>query len=388
MKPVPSNLKPAKYIRHTRDLRHLVDRLKTQPLLAVDTESNSLFAYYEQVCLIQLSTREHDYIIDPLAVDDMSPLGTLLAEPAIEIVFHAAEYDVITLKRDFDYTFSNIFDTMLAARTCGWNALGLGNILADQFGVLANKKYQRADWSQRPLSREQLQYAQMDTHYLPALRDRLLADLEKLERLEEARETFAALPDLPPAECKFDPEGYWRIHQAQKLRPGQMALVRELYLLRDQIARRRDRPPFKVFNDRTLVDLALLSPRRLEDLYSVKSMSSRQVRRYGDEILEAVARGHKAEPPAPPARSHPPNPDVTLRYEALHEWRKQRAVARGVESDVIVTRGTLWALARRCPQRVEELDDIPGLGPWRRAEYGEELIDILVRTREQDDGQE
>ncbi len=204
-------------IRHTRDLRALVDRLKDEPLLAVDTESNSLYAYYEQVCLVQLSTRQQDIIVDPLAVDDMSPLGDLLADPAIEIVFHAAEYDVITLKRDFGYSFTNLFDTMLAARVCGWPKIGLGSLLEAQFGVHVKKKYQRADWSRRPLPAEQLQYAQMDTHYLPNLRDRLEAELIEMGRLEEARETFAALEELPPTEHHFDPNGFWRIHAVRDL---------------------------------------------------------------------------------------------------------------------------------------------------------------------------
>jgi ribonuclease D len=374
------DLKPARFIRHTADLRRLVDQLRDQPLLAVDTESNSLYAYYERVCLVQLSTRTQDFIIDPLALDDMSPLGLLLADPAIEIVFHAAEYDIITLKRDYGYTFSHLFDTMLAARVCGWEQVGLGNILADQFGVRVDKRFQRADWTARPLPPDQLLYAQMDTHYLPALRDRLMAELESTNRVEEAREIFADLPDLSPAQHSFDPDGYWRINRIQDLPRSQVAVARELYLARDELARQRDMPSFRVFSDTALIDIARLGPRRVDDLYGVRGLTSEQIRRYGEAMLEAAARGRTAKPPRPPQIRRPTDPDVIQRYEALHEWRKQRAVDRGVESDVIVPRGTLWALARRVPQRVEELDDIPGLGPWRRAEYGEELIAVLKRA--------
>jgi ribonuclease D len=368
-------------IQRTRDLRHLVDQLKSQSLLAVDTESNSLFAYNERVCLVQLSTREQDYIVDPLAVDDMSPLGTLLADPAIEIVFHAAEYDVITLKRDFDFAFANIFDTMLAARVCGWKRVGLGNILEELFAVRVDKKHQRADWSVRPLPDDQLRYAQMDTHYLPVLRDRLLAELVDLGRLEEARETFADLLDLPPAEHHFDPEGYWRLHEARDLTRGQVAILRELYLLRDEIARRRDWPHFKVFGDETMVQLAAMAPRRTEDLHGFRGLGERLIQRDGAAIIDAIARGRQSPPPRPPQRPDSiPDPDVMARYEALHEWRKQRAAERGVESDVIVPRGVLWALARRVPHSLAELDAIPGLGPWRRTEYGAELLDVLARA--------
>jgi ribonuclease D len=382
---VPPKLEPARMIRHTRDLRRLVDQLKKQPLLAVDTESNSLYAYYEQVCLVQLSTRTQDYIVDPLAVDDMSPLGDLLADPAIEIVFHAAEYDVITLKRDFGYTFTNIFDTMLAARLCGWESIGLGNILADQFGVQVDKKYQRANWAERPLASDQMRYAQMDTHYLPALRDRMMDELIRCDCVEEAREIFDELPDLPAAEYNFDPEGYWRIHAAQDLNRSQMALLRELYLLRDTLARQRDVPPFKIMGNNVLVELARLAPRRTDDLLGIRGLSSRQVRRYGDAIIEAIAQGRQARPPRPPQRTPPPDPEVQLRYEALHTWRKERAAARGVESDVIIPRGTLWTLARRPPTCLADLEDIPGLGPWRRAQYGAELIEVLEQAGNSND---
>lgn len=365
-------------IRRTAELRQLVDHLRSEPLLALDTESNSLFAYYERVCLVQLSTRTQDYLIDPLAVDDMSPLGDLLADPAIETVFHAAEYDIITLKRDFNYTFNNLFDTALAARICGWTAVGLGSILAEQFDILAEKKYQRADWSARPLPAEQILYAQMDTHYLPRLRDLLRAELSAANRLTEAEELFRDLRDLPPAQHTFDPDGYWRINETRTLSRAQMALIRELYLMRDEIARRRDTPPFKVLSDRALANLARLAPRRLEDIHG--SLSPVQIRMYGDKILEAVARGRAAKPPQPPRRVSPVDPVVQNRYEALHDWRKQRAVERGVESDIIVPRGTLWVLARRSPVSLDDLDDIPGLGPWRRAEYGKELIEVLARA--------
>jgi len=376
---LPALARP-QYIRRTADLRRLVDKLRREPLLAVDTESNSLYAYNERVCLVQLSTRTQDVIVDPLAVDDMSPLGTLLADPAIETVFHAAEYDIISLKRDFGFEFASVFDTMLAARICGWAKTGLGNILEEQFGVRAQKKYQRANWATRPLPPDQLEYAQVDTHYLPMLRDRLHAELVATGCLEEALETFADLPALAPAGHSFDPEGYWRLHDTRLLTRQQMAIVRELYLLRDALAQARDWPPFKVFGDRTLVEIAMLAPRRPEDLLTVRGLAPRLVQRDGPAIVEAVQRGRQARPPHPPHRSTPPSPDVQARYDALHNWRKARAAARGVESDVIVPRETLWTLARLAPQRLEELDGIQGLGPWRRVRYGAELIAVIEQA--------
>jgi len=371
----------ATIIRRTAELRRYVERWAAEPLLALDTESNSLYAYYERVCLVQLSTREQDFIIDPLALDDLSPLGALLADPQIEIIFHAAEYDIISLKRDFGFEFAHIFDTMLAARICGWKRIGLGNILAERFGVRAEKKYQRADWTQRPLPPEQLHYAQMDTHFLPELRDQLRAELEAMGRLEEAHEIFSELPRLAPAHHTFDPEGYWRIHGVREMPREQMSIVRELYLLRDAIARRRNKPVFKIFSDQTLLHIAKIEPRRLEDLYTVRGLSSRLVQSKGHAILEAVARGQRSAPPARPKRTRHVDPQVLERYDALQNWRKRRAAERGVESDIILGRETMWTLARTAPTRPEDLANIPGLGPWRRAEYGEELLALLTRKK-------
>ena len=166
---VPS-LPPATFITTYDALCQLVEQLSQETLIALDTESNSMHAYRGRVCLIQLSTREKDYIIDPLAITDMQPLGQLLVAPSIEKIFHAAEYDLICMQRDFGFSIINVFDTMLASRLLGVPHVGLADVLAAHFGVKPDKRHQLDDWGERPLPEESLIYAQMDTHYLPSLR--------------------------------------------------------------------------------------------------------------------------------------------------------------------------------------------------------------------------
>jgi ribonuclease D len=132
----------------------LAAELARHPAVAVDTESNSLHAYRERVCLVQFSTHGGDFIVDPIAVPDLGPLAPLFANPDQQKVFHAAEYDLLCLKRDYRFAIANIFDTMSAARTLGWPQVGLASILDARFGVTMNKKYQRVDWKRRPLSPE------------------------------------------------------------------------------------------------------------------------------------------------------------------------------------------------------------------------------------------
>ena len=180
-------LPPPIFITDPADLERLVHALADCPAVAVDTESNSLHAYRERVCLIQFSTPDADYIVDPIRVADLGALAPLFANPDQQKVFHAAEYDLVCLKRDYRFTFTNIFDTMSAARTLGWPKVGLADILASHFGATLNKKYQRADWKRRPLTPEQLDYARFDTHYLVALRDK------QFQALSEAGQWPASL---------------------------------------------------------------------------------------------------------------------------------------------------------------------------------------------------
>jgi ribonuclease D len=159
-----SSLPPPILIADEDGLRQLLGALASCPVVAVDTESNSLHAYRERVCLIQFSTPTADYIVDPIRLLDLSPLAPFFANPDQEKVFHAAEYDLTCLGRDYGFECVSIFDTMSAARSLGWPHVGLAAILDAHFGVTLNKKYQRADRKRRPLTPEQLDYARLDTH--------------------------------------------------------------------------------------------------------------------------------------------------------------------------------------------------------------------------------
>jgi ribonuclease D len=358
-------------------LDRLAAELAAEPALGVDTESNSLYAYRERVCLIQFSTAAQDYIVDPLALDDLSPLEPLFANPGQLKIFHAAEYDVICLKRDYDFTFANLFDTMVAARTLGWPQLGLGALLEAHFGVHLNKRHQRANWGARPLAADLLDYARLDTRYLVPLQARLAAELAAAGRSAEAQEEFERLERVSAAAANgAAPHAFWRVNGARDLDPAQAAVLRELYLYRERQAERADRPPFKVMSDQTLLEVARAAPRELADLAGLPGMTSHQIQRHGAQLLAAVRRGQASPPVHPPHSEREPD-DVRDRFELLHQWRKRKAKARGVESDVIISRDALWELARRNPRTPQALAELEHLGPWRREAYGGELLAVL-----------
>lgn len=377
-------LSPAVYIQTQAELVALAATLAEEPVLGIDTESNSLYAYRERVCLVQISTATVDIIIDPLAVPDLRPLAALMAAPHIQKIFHAAEYDIMTLKRDFGYQFANVFDTMLAARILGHRAVGLGNLLEEHLNIHADKSHQRDDWGQRPLSEDSLRYAQMDTHYLPQLRQILHDQLEAGGHLDEMQELSQDLCHIPSAvEREFDPEGFWKIGMPAYLKRQQMAVLRELYLLREQIAEEKDTPPFKIIGNKQLLAVAERMPRTTSELHSIGGISSSLIRRFGADLLAAVELGQEvADQLGSPPRHAPPDPTITDRYTLLHTWRKERAVQRGVESDVILSKQTLWDLAHKAPGSLDELQSIAGLGPWRRKTYGAELLQVIAHFHE------
>lgn len=374
---VPSEpLPPPHLVQTAPRLRALIEALKAQPRLAVDTESNSLYAYRERVCLIQLSVPGADYLVDPLALEDLSPLGPLFADPACEKVFHAAEYDLICLRRDFGFRVHNLFDTRVAWRTLGRGPDGLGDILAAEFDVRLNKRLQRADWGQRPLPADLLDYARLDTHYLLPLRDRLAHSLRDSGREIEAAEECRRLASLQPPHNGFDPQGFWRITHARLLSAEQAGVLRQLYQLREDLARRADRPPFKVLGDRVLLAIAQTLPADREALAALPGMTSGQMRRYGEALLAAVARGRKAPHPRPPAGERVDDAALA-RHEALRAWRKRTAAARKVESDVILPREVLWDIACAAPRTPEALRAVMDPLAWRWEAYADEILRVL-----------
>jgi ribonuclease D len=339
-----------------------------------------LHAYQERVCLIQFSTRSTDYLVDPLALDDLTYLAPIFSDPNIEKIFHAAEYDVIGLQRDFDFSFANIFDTMLAARTLGYKQVGLGSLLAEKFGVDVDKHNQKADWGQRPLSASLIDYARFDTHYLIELRGLLEAELREKGRWQLAREDFLRCCFVNNGINNRPTRGRWeRIDGRQDLTPRQQTILNELCINREKMAERLNRPLFKVVDDRILLKVAQSEPRSMEQLASL-GLTERQLQRFGRSLLEAVERGENA--PIVQAAEAERVPDAVLnRLHRLKNWRKQKAEALGVESDVILPRVYLYALAEKNPRSADTLDKVLAESPWRLENFGSEILKVLgVKT--------
>ncbi|MGI8554397.1 MAG: ribonuclease D [Dehalococcoidia bacterium] len=360
-------------------LRQLSRELAGVSRIGVDTEANSFYAYRERTCLIQISTRDEDYLVDPLAVSDLRPLRSPFADSAVTKIYHAADNDVAALKRDFNLETRSLFDTMLSARILGLPKCGLADLLRDFFQVTADKRLQRYNWGERPLDRAAIAYATMDTHYLRPLCDILGSRLSEAGRLDEANEEFTRLERSTATPRVFDPQSFWRLKGVYDLQPAQQATAREVYIWRDRKAEASNRPPFRIMPDSLLLRLSIEQPRKPRELEAVPGMSPIIARRYERELNEVIRRSSFLKPPVPPVPAERED-EVLARYEALRTWRRQVAIARGVEPDVVVSNAALSALAHAVPRTDLELQALDILGPWKLKAYGPAMLAVLQRT--------
>lgn len=355
--------------------QRMISDLKRHPLLAVDTESNSLYAFQERVCLIQFSTGECDYLVDSISLVDLSALQPIFADPVIEKVFHAAEYDLICLKRDYSFSFENIFDTMIAARILGRSEVGLAAVLQAEFEVQLDKRYQRADWGKRPLPSAQMDYARLDTFYLLSLRSRLADVLQEAGRWDLAQEDFRRLCSV--AVPVNGTASIWRISGSQDLTPQQAAVLQELCNYRETRARQADLPVFKIISNETLLNIAIECPETTAALDTMNVLSPRQLHRHRDGLVAAVRRGLNSRPLERPQYHPRPDDAFLARIEALRTWRKETGVEIGVPSDVILPRDVMEQIASANPATLEALASVMDGLPWRLNRFGKEILSVI-----------
>ena len=368
--------KAAIWIDNQGALENALPALSAGPYLAVDTESNSLYAYQEQVCLIQCSTEVDDYLIDGMAGLDLSALGVIFADDRVQKIFHAAEYDIICLRRDYGFSFVNLFDTMQAARILGFQQLGLSAMLEGQFRLQPVKSFQKANWGKRPLSDEMKKYARVDTHYLITLRERLALQLEKNGLMALADEDFQRL--CASENNQHDLSSYTQIRGYHKLSPRELAVLDALCDYRDQKAKQLDRPHFKVIGSRALLSIAQAVPENTAELGRVKDLSPRLANRFGKALLAAVQKGKKAPPIFPEKHTRPSNAYIK-RIDTLKDWRKKKGSQMGVQSDIVLPRDILEEIAGRNPHTMEGLKDLMADVPWRYNHFGQHILDVISK---------
>jgi ribonuclease D len=357
----------------------LAAQLASETAIAVDLEADSMHNYREKVCLLQVSTLQRTVLIDPLAVTDLSPLQPVLADPAVRKIFHAADYDLRCLNRDFGLCVHGLFDTMISAQLLGEERIGLADLLRKYFAVELDKRFQRADWSQRPLPAEMVRYAAEDTAHLHRLVDLFEPRLVKLGRKSWAEEEFALMEQVRFA----DAEGALclRFKGAGTLPRRPLGILEMLLQWREQEGARLNRPVYKVLGNKPLLELAQRLPKEKSDLEGIEGLTPRLVDRYGRALLAAVRQGMEIPEselpvfPRPPRRAR--DPEFDDRLKALKQWRQQEAAHYAVEPGVLINNAALEALAQLKPETIAALDGVVGLKNWQKQVLGEGLMKSL-----------
>ncbi len=359
------------------------EELARETVIAVDLEADSMHCYREKVCLLQFTTSVRTVLVDPLAGADLSVLKPVMADAAIRKLFHAADYDIRCLARDFDFEVRGLFDTMIASQFLGEAKVGLADVLGKYFGVQLDKQFQRADWAQRPLSGEMIRYAAEDTRHLHGLVELLEARLVEKGRREWVAEEFALLEKARFAEHAGPL--FLRTKGAGLLDRRQLAVLEELLQWREVEAERRDCAPFKVFGGKGLLEIARHTPTSLKGLVALEGVFPRLVDRYGKKILAAVQAGLELPTDSLPVYPRLPrtekDPAADKRLAAFKDWRKGKAEAMELDPGLLINNALLETLSRQVPQTPAQLEQVPGLKNWQRQVFGEDLLAVLKTSR-------
>ena len=363
----------------TEQINDFAVELEKYPVIAVDLEADSMHNYQEKVCLLQFSTPDTTVLIDPLAGVDLGSLRPVMANPEIRKIFHAADYDIRSLSRDFDIKINGLFDTMISCQFLGEERFGLADVLRKYFSIELDKQYQRADWSKRPLSSEMIRYAAADTSHLHELVDILESKLIQKGRLEWVQEEFILMEAVRFAD---PPESlFLRFKGAGILNPRQLAVLENLLQWRDKEAQRRDCPLYKVLGNKEILELARQMPITVKQMDHLPGVSSRLIGRYGKkilpEILAALDLPDTALPVYPRGERRAKDPQIEKRIILLKEWRKKIAVKLKIDPGVLINNTLLEELARKYPRTEGDFSNIDLLKNWQCQVLGEGILQTL-----------
>lgn len=342
-----------------QDLEQFLETLKSASWVAVDTEADSLHAYPEKICLIQISTASGDRIVDPLAGFGIGSLLSALAQH--DLIMHGSDYDLRLFRKHHQFVPKAIFDTMLAARLLGITQFSLSNLVEKFLQVKLEKGPQKANWAMRPLTPRMEAYARNDTRFLKPLSDQLRAELQAKGRLEWHSESCARLVKDCARVPEADPDQIWRIKGSHRLSRPALAVLRELYHWRDREALRANKPPYFILSHELLVHLAVqhTSGGAIDPLLP-RSMSDRRRGALHKALEDGKALPADRHPHIPRTIGHRPTEAERRRFAELQARRDVQATRLGIDPTLIASRAELSSLATDWDKNA------PTLMKWQR----------------------
>lgn len=371
-------------IETDRELQDIIPYFEKADRMAVDLEADSMFHFREKVCLIQIATEDTNALIDPLKVRDLSSIKLFFESRDIKKIFHGADYDIRSLYRDFGIEVNNLFDTELASRFLGVKSSGLNAVLKERFNVSLDKKYQKKDWSQRPLPPGMLEYAACDALYLLSLAEILEQELAEKGRADWVEEECELLSNVRAPEENSSPL-YLRFKGAGRLKPRELSILENILKYRMAVAEKKDRPLYKVFGNSNIMSIVHKRPDTVGKLRQMKLLAPRQCDMYGRDLVSCINDAMEVPcdelPHYPKTRAPRPDPRVPGRVRAIKEWRDDKAKRLDIEPGLLLNKALITALAVKKPESVCELDSIEDMKNWQKVEFGDSLIGRLTKVR-------
>jgi ribonuclease D len=361
-------------------LEKAVSALEKEKFIAVDLEADSMYHFKEKVCLIQLATEKTSVVVDPLQVNNFSLFSPLFSNPDIQKIFHGADYDVRSLYRDFKIKINNLFDTELACRFLGIKETGLKAVLKMFFEINIEKKYQKKDWSKRPLSEKMIEYASKDVIYLQPLAKILIDKLEEIDRLSWVLEECKILSKVRPILSDEEPL-FLKFKGAGRLKSKSLAVLEALLQYRKSVAEKKDKPLFKIIGNDSIMKIATARPETLRRLKRSKALSGRQISMYGNDLIQVVAGALKItehELPVYPRKTVSAMPyKVFERIKVLKSWRDSKAIALDMDSGMLCNNALITAIAVKNPEDRKSMGTIKEMKNWQKTAFGREIITVL-----------
>jgi len=375
------NAKPVYHIIDSLSgLKEAAAALKKEKTIAVDLEADSMYHFKEKVCLVQMASTTLNLLIDPLSIMDLSPLKPLFSDTKIKKIFHGADYDVRSLYRDFKIEINNLFDTQLASMFLGIRETSLNAVVQSRFGVVLDKKYQKKDWSIRPLPKEMTDYAVQDVMHLIPLAKILEKELKKKKRLDWVKEECHGLSKVRHVLISNKPL-FLSFKGAGRLDLCSLCVLEAILQFRSKIAKKKDRPLFRVFGNEAVMKMTKKKPTSLASLKKSDALSEKQMKMYGDTLLktinDALKKKDRQLPVYPRQKTSPLSPGTHERVKALKSWRDKRAKELKLDPAILFNKATLTVIAKKNPFFKKDLQAIRDIKSWRTVFFGKEILSVL-----------
>ncbi len=374
-----------KFIASEAQLKSVCDDLLTQDIIGVDLEADSMHCFKEKICLIQIATSKEAFLIDPFEVRDLSTFVRVLEDHDVIKVFHGADFDVRSLDRDYQAKINNLFDTEIASRFLGIKERGLAALLKRYFDEDVDKKYQKVDWSRRPLKQAMIEYSVGDVAFLTRLyhiiHDRLLEN----KRLAWAEEEFEIQAKVRYENNHVLPL-FKKFKGAGKVDNRSLAALENLLEMRLSIAEKKDQPLFKIISNSSLLTMAVNRPGSVDEILRVRALSKKQAGMYGDLCVDAVARAmqlqHRDLPSYPKTRRPRRDERVQERIERLKRLREKLSTRMVIEPGFLLNNAVISAVALENPSTLEDLLNIENIRHWQVEAIGEDVMSSLGYCRQ------